>query len=208
MTCIPKGTNDVIDNSIKLRSVNGGSIPTFGSEEIVIRLGRKTYKIRAIKADIPQRILGWDFFKQYRLGLEWGEFGDLFIVDKRANIRSLLKCEKFDPESRIEAVDGYEEPDFDVSPQVVQFQTECMRQLGESTLAEETIADQVSSLTISPEHPSPIADNLPLSSEVDPDSNKSFLANQAALEVLEEPFKSLVAKYAILTKDKTLHNIM
>ena len=70
VTCIPRKPGDTIDNNIKLRYVNGGSIPTFGSEELVIRLGRKSYKIQAIKADIPQRILGWDFFKKFKLNLE------------------------------------------------------------------------------------------------------------------------------------------
>ena len=84
VTCIPKETGDKIDSSLKLRSVNGGSIPTFGTKEIVVRLNRKEYRIQAIKAEIPQRILGWDFFRKYKLSLDWNEFGDLVLIDKKA----------------------------------------------------------------------------------------------------------------------------
>ena len=58
VSCIPKGPNDKMDSSFKLRAVNGQCIPTFGSEVIQIRIGRKQYEIEAIKTDIPQRILG------------------------------------------------------------------------------------------------------------------------------------------------------
>ena len=34
VTCIPKGPNDTMDSSIRLRSVNGGSIATFGTGNI------------------------------------------------------------------------------------------------------------------------------------------------------------------------------
>ena len=70
VTCIPRASTDVIDNNIRLRSVDGRVIPTFGSEEIIIKLGRKEYKVEAIKADVPHRILGWDFFREYGLNLE------------------------------------------------------------------------------------------------------------------------------------------
>ena len=202
VTCIPRTPEDVIDNNIRLRSVNGGVIPTFGSEEIVIRLGRKEYKIEAIKADIPQRILGWDFFKKYRLNLEWGSFGDLYLVDKKADIKSLLKCEKFNPDSRISAIDGYEEPCFEeMTSEMILFQTQCMEMLDEPMLPETTNANQVNAMTIDPEDPSPIADNLPLSSAVDPDSDRAYKNNLKALEQLQEPYKSLLKRYDILKAD-------
>ena len=80
VSCTSKKPGDVVDPNLRLRSVNGGVIPTFGTEEISIRLGRKEYKIDAVKIDIPQQILGWDFFKKYSLGFEWGRYGDLFIT--------------------------------------------------------------------------------------------------------------------------------
>ena len=83
VSCIHKQPNDKIDSKFKLRAVNGQSIPTFGTETIQIRIGRKTYEIEAIKTEIPQRILGWDLFQKYNLGFEWGPFGDLFLTDKK-----------------------------------------------------------------------------------------------------------------------------
>ena len=71
VSCIPKKPEDVLDPKLRLRSVNGGSIQTFGKETIHIRIGRKTYDVEAVKVDIPQRILGWDFFRKHSLGFDW-----------------------------------------------------------------------------------------------------------------------------------------
>ena len=54
VSCVPKGPNDVIDTQVQLRSVNGGQIATFGTEEIEIKIGRNPYRMQVIKADIPQ----------------------------------------------------------------------------------------------------------------------------------------------------------
>ena len=86
VSCVPKKPGDLLDPKLKLRSVNGGVIQTFGTENISIRIGRKTYDIQAVKVDIPQRILGWDFFRKHSLGFEWGQFGDLFITDRKNGI--------------------------------------------------------------------------------------------------------------------------
>ena len=114
VSCIPKTDSDKIDPNFRLRSVNGSTISTFGSETISIRINRKTYDIEAVKVDIPQRILGWDFFKKHRLGFEWGQYGDLFLTDQKANIRSLLKCFKVQSKEveSVEFEDKYEEPVF------------------------------------------------------------------------------------------------
>ena len=202
ITCIPRKPEDSIDPSVRLRSVNGGVIPTFGSEEVSVRFGRKTYTIRAIKADIPQRILGWDFFKKYRLGFDWNDFGDLLLTDKKSKSKYLIKCEKIDPQT-ISAIDSYEEPEItsELSPEMVLFQTECMRLLDETTFAEGTFSDHVSAMTIHPDQSSPIADNIPLSAEVDPDHNKAYQDNLAALQKLPEPYKGLLQKFSILKAD-------
>ena len=194
VSCIPKKPGDKIDPAIRLRSVNGGIIPTFGSEELVIRLGRKQYKIQAIKAEVPQRILGWDFFRKHKLDLEWGEFGDLFIVDKVAKIRSLVKYEKVENEE-VSAVDNYEEPSMnDISPQSVFFQTECMKTL--ETFSGETNADQqISAMTIHPDNPSPIAEDIPLGPDIE-DSNEIHKANLKALAKVKEPFASLIKEHS------------
>ena len=72
VSCYPAGPNDVMDPSLKLRSVNGGTIDTFGTKKMTLRIGRKTYSIDAIIAAVPAQIFGWDIFRKYRLnsGLE------------------------------------------------------------------------------------------------------------------------------------------
>ena len=95
VTCIPKGPNDAEDSRLKLKSVNGGSISTYGTKTIELQIGRKKYAIEAIIADIPQQIFGWDLFQKYKLGFDWNEWGDLIITDKKANISVPLKHECF-----------------------------------------------------------------------------------------------------------------
>ena len=112
VSCIPRNANDVIDPSVRLRSVNGGSIATYGTEEISIQIGRKAYKMQVIKADIQQTILGWDFFKRYRLSLDWNDNDELIIVDRKAKIQSVLRCDQEEDKTRISSVDCYEEPVF------------------------------------------------------------------------------------------------
>ena len=43
VSCVPKKPEDKIDHNFKLRAVNGGSIATFGTEIVKVRLGRKEY---------------------------------------------------------------------------------------------------------------------------------------------------------------------
>ena len=180
-----------MDPKIKLRSVNGGIIPTFGTEELVIRLGRKPYKITAIKADVPQRILGWNFFRTHKLGLEWGEFGDLFITDKKAQTRSLVKYETVN--NKVNSVDSYEEPEMnEVSAQSLLYQMDCMNKV--ETWAQVTNADQVNAMTIHPDNPSPVAEDIPLPG-VDSDPHEVFNANIQPLKKVKEPFAALIGEH-------------
>ena len=84
---------DKPDNSVNLVAVNGSRIPTYGVKEVEVKINRKRYKIQAVVCDVSQDILGMDFMKKYKLGLEWDDFDqtELFIVDKKANIRSPVK---------------------------------------------------------------------------------------------------------------------
>ena len=88
---MPKEPGDVLDPSFRLKSVNGGKISTYGTKQISLQIGRKTYWIEAVIAEVPQRIFGWDIFKKYSLGLDWNEWGDLMIIDKKAKISSILQ---------------------------------------------------------------------------------------------------------------------
>ena len=172
VSCEPKQPGDVIDPHFRLRSVNGGTIATFGTKVIKIQIGRKQYEIEAVIADIPQGIFGWDLFKKYRLGFEWGEFGDLFITDNKASIKSPLKFQQLSSSeiNRVDSAEFYEEPVFaKPSAEEVYFMTECMKNLSqqsspliEPTAFSDTTEGQVNSMVINPEDSSPYCDDIPL----------------------------------------------
>ena len=50
-------------------------------------------------------------------------------------------------------------------------------------------------MSIHPDQPSPIAEDIPLNNAVDPDADESYKVNLQALDKLEEPYKSLIKKY-------------
>ena len=92
VSVIRKSEGDKIDTSKFLQAVNGSAIKCYGQKKVNIRLGRKTYDIIATIADVDQDILGWDFIVKHRLNIEWGEFGDLILHDKRSKIKAPMKC--------------------------------------------------------------------------------------------------------------------
>ena len=118
----------------------GGVIKTFGSKEISIQIGRKAYSIKAVKTEIPQTILGWDLFRKFSLGLEWNDYRDLFITEKKAGIKSLLKHLAIPSEEvpRIEEVvnSTYAMSPYTITLEAIYFQTECMKQLAEEASLE------------------------------------------------------------------------
>ena len=61
-----KGPNDKIDHTFKLVAVNGSKIETYGVKEVVVKIGRKSYKIPAVICDVQQDILGMDFLTKFR----------------------------------------------------------------------------------------------------------------------------------------------
>ena len=52
-----------------LIAVNGSKIQSYGFRDIIVKIGRKTYKIPAIICDVAQDILGFDFVTKYKLNL-------------------------------------------------------------------------------------------------------------------------------------------
>ena len=202
VSCTPKEPGDKIDPSFRLRAVNGNTIPTFGTKKVQIRIGRKQYEIEAIKTDIPQQILGWDVFKKYNLGFEWNS-GELYLTDKKAQIKSLLKFVKVDSESckRVESVDYYEEPAFEHDDfQRMLFEKMCMDALDDETFDETTRANQVNAMTIDQNEPSPIAEDIPVSKEIDPEADDCYQANIKALGGLSGPFADLIKEYPEILK--------
>ena len=74
-----------------LRAVNGSWIKCYGFKDIIIKIGKKEYNYRAIKADVDSPVLGWDFVRRHKLNLVWNDWGDNCLVDKVANITTVLK---------------------------------------------------------------------------------------------------------------------
>ena len=68
-----------------LKAVNGSKLNCYGYKQVSVKIGRKEYHFQAIKADVQSPILGWDFFKHYRIGFRWNRWGDAVLFDRRAD---------------------------------------------------------------------------------------------------------------------------
>ena len=90
VTAIPPQAGDVPDPSVQLDAVNGTSLRTYGTKEIQIKVGRHTYSYVALKADVSRPILGYDFVKHFRLGIEWDNQDVPLLVDPVRRTRSRL----------------------------------------------------------------------------------------------------------------------
>ena len=71
VTAVPPDEGDVEDPDVVLKAVNGTKIKCLGKKEIVIRIGRKSYKYTAIKAQADSPVLGWDFVRFHKLNFIW-----------------------------------------------------------------------------------------------------------------------------------------
>ena len=92
MCCvIPAGAGDVVDKSLRLQTVDGSPFDCYGRVQLTVKIGRKQYHIPAVKAKVKSPILGWDFVDKYKLDTVWGQFGDLFLRDKKAKIQKRLE---------------------------------------------------------------------------------------------------------------------
>ena len=94
VTAFPPDPGDIEDKNVVLRAVNGTKIKTYGFKEVSIKINRKTYPFKAIKAQVESPVIGWDFMKAHKLDLRWGDFGDLFLYDRVAQIYGLLNCKE------------------------------------------------------------------------------------------------------------------
>ena len=83
VTAYPPDPGDQVDPSISLKAVNGSKLRCYGYKEVYVKINRKSYKIQAIKTDVPNPILGWNFQRRHRLDVRWTEYGDAQIVDKK-----------------------------------------------------------------------------------------------------------------------------
>ena len=63
----------------------------YGYKQVSIQIGRKEYRFQAIKADVQSPVIGWDFFRHYRIDFRWTRWGDVELFDKKSKIRQVLK---------------------------------------------------------------------------------------------------------------------
>ena len=58
VTAFPPEPGDVEDSNVMLKAVNGTNIKTFGFKDITVKINRKPYSFRAIKADVEKPVIG------------------------------------------------------------------------------------------------------------------------------------------------------
>ena len=71
VTAYPPDPGDTVDPTISLKAVNGSKLRCYGYKEVNVQINRKTYRINAIKTDVPNPILGWNFQRKHRLDVTW-----------------------------------------------------------------------------------------------------------------------------------------
>ena len=101
VTAWPPDPGDKVDPSIRLKAVNGSRIDCYGHKEIVIKLGRKAYKFKAIKAKIDNPVIGWDFIRYHRWNFIWNDFGDIMVNDRKAKISQILHYKALPPDKSL-----------------------------------------------------------------------------------------------------------
>ena len=142
-TC--RGPEDKEDQSINLIAVNGSKIKTYGVKKIEFKINRKAYSIDAVVCDIKEDILGMDFVDKYKLGLEWDEVtqSELYLVDKKAKIKTLLKMVTVPTDlQRAARVEARLDPEVEDTPLpglfAAEFQVACMKELENKKEVENT----------------------------------------------------------------------
>ena len=80
---------DKLNPIFTLQAVNNPPMPTYGFRVIPVKIGRKTYEIEAVIVDLKQEILGMDFLRKFKLGLDWIE-GEYCIFDRKSQIQESL----------------------------------------------------------------------------------------------------------------------
>ena len=84
VTAYPPDPGDKVVPEMKLRAVNGSILKCYGYKDVQVQINRKKYPMRAIKTEVQNPIIGWDFTKKHRLSMDWTDWGDAVLIDKRA----------------------------------------------------------------------------------------------------------------------------
>ena len=126
----------------------------------MVKIGRKSYEIKAVVCDVGQDILGMDFLDKYKLGFEWDDFDqtELFIVDKKAKIKEELQMVTVpanlprnrgsgeQPQSRQSVVheSGAHTPDQVAAlNQAIAFQIACVKKLATPETKKKSVEEQL-----------------------------------------------------------------
>ena len=91
VTVWPPEPGDKVDNSKQLRAVNGSRLKCYGFKNIAVRINRKEFKFKAIKADVSTPILGWDFIRHHKLNFVWNNWGDILVKDRVSKVSKVLE---------------------------------------------------------------------------------------------------------------------
>ena len=91
VSAIPPDPGDLPDPKMCLKAVNGTRLKSYRFKDLDIKIGRKSYKIRAVKTDVKYPILGYDFNKKHKMELGWSNFGDAVLRDKVSQNETVLK---------------------------------------------------------------------------------------------------------------------
>ena len=128
---------DVLNTNFSLQAVNNTQMKTYGFRDISIRIGRKTYHIKAVIIDVDQEILGMDFINKYRLGLDWVN-DKLHLIDKKAQTSSPLQfvtvpTDLVRPQSvTSDSGDPLSSITTSLTPAWIDFQMSCMKALDQN----------------------------------------------------------------------------
>ena len=91
VTAIPPDPGDQPDPRVYLKAVNGTRLKSYGFTELNIRIGRKSYRRKAVKTDVKYPILGYDFNRKHKMELGWSNWGDAVLRDKVSQGETILK---------------------------------------------------------------------------------------------------------------------
>ena len=79
-------SSDALRHDLLLEAVDGSNLPCYGLKDLSLRLNRKEYHIKTVISNTTDTILGMDFIDKYQMEFRRGEFGDLYLYDKKAQI--------------------------------------------------------------------------------------------------------------------------
>ena len=96
ISCYPRSAfpNAKPDPTRLLQAVNGAKVETYGSRQVKIDLGGRTYTHTFVLASITEPILGFDFVLKFKVDLVWQSNKKCHLADKRANREFPLYLQK------------------------------------------------------------------------------------------------------------------